>query len=65
MKICRSDGGKAMQEQKIIAINGAKVNDEDRLALARLLIKFGYTVRLGKEKKEGAKASTLFVAYSS
>jgi hypothetical protein len=54
-----------MEEQKIIAINGAKVNDEDRLALARLLIKFGYTVRLGKEKKEGAKASTLFVAYSS
>lgn len=54
-----------MEEQKITAINGYKVNDEDRLALASLLIKFGYTVRIGKEKKEGAKANTIFVAYSS
>lgn len=53
-----------MEEQKIIAQKSAKVNDEDRLALAALLIKFGYTVRIGKEKREGEKASTIFVAYS-
>lgn len=53
-----------MGEQKIVAQKGAKVNDEDRLALAALLIKFGYTVRIGKEKREGEKASTIFVAYS-
>lgn len=50
-------------ELKITAQKSAKVNDEDRLALASLLIKFGYTVRIGKEKKEGEKASTIFVAY--
>lgn len=50
-------------EQRIAAQKGAKVNDEDRLALASLLIKFGYTVRIGKERKEGEKAATIFVAY--
>ena len=52
-------------EQRIAAQRGAKVNDEDRLALASLLIKFGYTVRIGKEKREGEKAATIFVAYKS
>lgn len=54
-----------MGEQKITAQKWAKVNDEDRQALASLLIKFGYTVRIGKEKKEGEKAATIFVAYKS
>ena len=54
-----------MSEQRIIAQKGAKVNDEDRLALATLLIKFGYTVRIGKERREGEKAATIFVAYKS
>ena len=54
-----------MAEQRIVAQKGAKVNDEDRLALASLLIKFGYTVRIGKEKKEGEKAATIFVGYKS
>ena len=52
-------------EQRIAAQRGAKVNDEDRLALAALLIKFGYIVRIGREKKEGEKAATIFVGYSS
>ena len=38
-------------EQRIIAQKGAKVNDEDRLALAALLIKFGYTDRQRKERR--------------
>ena len=53
-----------MGEQKVVAQKGAKVNDEDRLALATLLIKFGYTVRIGKERRDGEKAATIFVAYS-
>lgn len=52
-------------EQRISAQKGAKANDEDRLALATLLIKFGYTVRIGKERREGEKAATIFVAYKS
>lgn len=52
-------------EQRIIAQKGAKVNDDDRLALAALLIKFGYTVRIGREKKEGEKTATIFVEYKS
>ena len=50
-------------ELKISAQKGAKINDEDRLALAALLIKFGYTVRIGREKKEGDKVATIFVSY--
>lgn len=54
-----------MNETRIVAQKGAKVNDEDRLALATLLIKFGYTVRISKERKDGEKAATIFVAYKS
>ena len=31
-----------------------KLNEEDRLTIARLLIKAGYTVRVGKEKTSTA-----------
>lgn len=41
-----------MEERKIVAQKDAKVNDSDRLALASLLIKFGYTVRIGNERKD-------------
>lgn len=40
-----------------------KLNDEDRQALACLLIKAGYTVRIGKEKPEGSKTYIYFVEY--
>ena len=50
-------------EAKIFQQNNGKVNEADRLAIAALLIKFGYTVRIGKEKKDGNKATTIFVAY--
>lgn len=52
-----------MNELRIIAQKNARVNDDDRLALASLLIKFGYTVRIGKEKREGEKTATVYVAY--
>ncbi len=36
-------------------------NEADRLALATLLVKMGYTVRIGKEKKEAKNSPN--VAY--
>lgn len=52
-----------MNEIKITAQKNTRVNDDDRLALASLLVKFGYTVRIGKEKREGEKTATIFIAY--
>ena len=51
-------------EIKICQQRDGKVNEADRLQLASLLIKFGYTVRVGKERKDGEKANTYFVAYT-
>jgi hypothetical protein len=52
-----------MEEKKIIAQRDAKVNDADRLALASLLVKFGYTVRIGKERKDGKTTNVVYIAY--
>ena len=60
MTICRSD---MEAERKIVPQRDAKINDADRLALATLLVKFGYTVRIGKEKKDGKSTNVFFVAY--
>lgn len=50
-------------ELKIYQQKDGRVNDADRQLLASLLIKFGYTVRIGKERKDGCKTNTFFVAY--
>ena len=52
---------------KIHSMKSGGLNEADRLELARLLIKAGYTVRLGKEKPEGKpKAAYVhFVEYVS
>ena len=50
-------------EVKIYQQRDGKVNEADRQQLAALLIKFGYTVRIGKERKDGSKANTYYVAY--
>lgn len=39
------------------------MNEADRQELASLLIKFGYTVRIGKERRYG-KPNTIYVAYA-
>jgi hypothetical protein len=52
-------------EYRITNQKDAKVNDADRLELAALLIKFGYTVRIGKERHEGNKQNTIYVAYKA
>lgn len=51
-------------EQRIYTQKDAKVNDADRLALAQLLLKFGYTVRIGKERKDGKTTNVYYIAYS-
>lgn len=40
-----------------------KVNDDDRQQLALLLIKSGYSVRLGKETPPGKRTPTYYVEY--
>ena len=52
-------------EYKIIAQKDAKVNESDRQALASLLVKFGYKVYIGRERKDGKKTNEIFVAYEA
>lgn len=42
---------------------GGALNENDRLDLARLLIKAGYKVRIGKEKMNGGSTYTYFIEY--
>lgn len=51
-----------MPRERIDNISG-KLNDEDRSALAVLLIKAGYAVKIGKEIPEGKKAARYYVQY--
>lgn len=37
---------------RIYSLKSGSLNEQDRLELARLLIKSGYTVRLGREKPQ-------------
>lgn len=55
-----------MPKQRIYSVKTNSLNDQDRLDMARLLIKAGYTVRIGKEKKDSAKknaANIKFIEY--
>lgn len=51
---------KRIQSQKL-----GSCNEQDRLDIARLLIKAGYSVRIGREKPEGKKngAYVYFIEY--
>lgn len=44
-----------MEKQRIYVLKDGKLSDEDKLDLCRLLIKAGYTVRIGKENKGTAE----------
>lgn len=48
---------------KIFSQKGSTLNENDRLDLARLLIKAGYRVRIGKEKLNGSNTYTYFIEY--
>ncbi|MBE6555536.1 MAG: resolvase [Ruminococcaceae bacterium] len=52
-----------MATYKITVQRGGSMNDNDRLALASLLIKAGYTVRITREKKEGRAQAVIAVEY--
>ena len=51
---------------KIYSLKSGSLNEQDRLELARLLIKAGYAVRLGREKPQGKPNSqySYFVEFS-
>lgn len=48
---------------KIYPLKNGNLNETERLEIARLLIKAGYTVRLGKEKPAGKSTVVHFVEY--
>ena len=48
---------------KIYEQKDGQLNKDDRLELAKLLVKAGYTVRIGKEKPKGKSTNIQFVEY--
>jgi len=48
---------------KIENVKSGGINEGDRLEIAKLLIKAGYTVRLAKEKPANSKTYNHFVEY--
>lgn len=49
---------------KIYSLKNGGLNEADRLEIARLLIKAGYTVRIGKEKAAGKNTNVIFVEFT-
>ena len=49
---------------KIYEQKDGQLNKEDRLELAKLLVKAGYTVRVGREKPPGKRSYVYFVEYT-
>jgi hypothetical protein len=54
-----------MNKQRVYSQKSGALNESDRLELARLLLKAGYTVNLGREKPAGKQggAYVYFVEY--
>lgn len=48
---------------KIENVKSGGLNEADRLEIAKLLVKAGYTVRLGKDKPANSKTYNHFVEY--
>lgn len=40
------------------------LNEADMLELGKTLLKLGYTVRIGKERKDGKTTNQYYIAYS-
>lgn len=59
----RSRGKGNMQKRNKIYNKSTKLNDEDRITLASLLIKAGYVAKTGCEAIEGKKQKTYYVEY--
>ena len=52
---------RAQMKNRIVSNKTLTFNNEDRLALATLLVKAGYSVRIGKEKTEGKSTTITFI----
>lgn len=52
-----------MSERNRVYNKSAKLNDEDRIALACLLFKAGYAVKIGSEQMQGKKQKIYFVEF--
>ena len=50
-------------KQRIYLQKNQSLREEEWLEMARLLIKAGYTVRIGKEKPEGKSQAVKFIEY--
>lgn len=48
---------------KITDQKNGQLNNDDRLEIARLLIKAGYTVKIGKDKIPGKHRNIYFIEY--
>lgn len=53
------------KRQRIYGVGRGKLNDDERIAIATLLVKAGYTVRIGCERPSGKpnSANIYFVEY--
>ena len=58
---CR--GKVSMENRNKIYNKSTKLNDEDRITLAGLLIKAGYVAKTGSEAIDGKKQKTYYVEY--
>lgn len=52
-----------MGKHRIYSVRQNALNENDRQALAALLIKAGYTVRIGREQKGKSNSYIYFVEY--
>ena len=48
---------------RIYTLKNGSLNEADRLDISRLLIKAGYTVRIGKEKASGKTTNVTFIEF--
>ena len=50
---------------RIYSLKSNSLNETDRLEMAKLLIKAGYTVRIGREKPQGKSntANVIFIEF--
>ena len=51
------------KRRRITSVGSGSLNADDRQALAQLLFKAGYAVRLGKDKVPGKNTTYYFVEY--
>ena len=52
-----------MPRQRIYILKGRSLSETEKLDLCRLLIKAGYSVRLGKAKQQGKNTYEHFIEY--